>query len=219
MGIVKGLTKIQETFDSQGGSGDKVRWFKIEDGQSVNVRILQELDEDSPGYTDEAGQGFLAVEHANPDLFRNKALCSIEEGACYGCEMAQERPKTGWHQKMRLYVNVLVDDGKEQYVAVLSQGNGGKSVTPALLEYANEYGTITNRWFKISRKGSKVSDTQYTLLGKDPSEFTLEDGFDLIDLDRCVREIPYEEQEAFYHKDWSKRDDAEPSKPKEDSWV
>jgi hypothetical protein len=51
MGIVKGLKDLNKVMDkpqSSGGDGTKARWVKLEDGESVKVRFLQELDPDSP---------------------------------------------------------------------------------------------------------------------------------------------------------------------------
>jgi hypothetical protein len=94
----------------------------------------------------------------------------------------------------------LVDDGKEEpYVAILSQGTSGKTITPTLIEYAGEMGSITNLMWRIKRNGSKT-DTSYTIipLAKDetPFDFT---ALELYDLEKtAVRHVPYAEQEGFY---------------------
>jgi hypothetical protein len=90
MGIVKGLKDLNKALDkpqSGGGEGSKARWVKLEDGESVKIRFLQELDPDSPSYNEKSGLGFIAVEHTNPKDYRRKALCSMDDqGKCWGCE-------------------------------------------------------------------------------------------------------------------------------------
>ena len=204
MGIVRGLKNINAHVDAEeakfNGSGDSTptKWFKLADKQAVKVLFLQELDPDSPNYSQKNDLGFLAVEHVNPKNWRRKAVCTIdEEGACYGCEQHRKDWKAGWKQKTRLYINVLVDDGQnDPYVAVLSQGNGPKSITPTLIEYAGD-GSITDKWFKIKRTGAGATDTSYMLLPGAASSENVED-YELFDLEKVLRQIPYAEQEAHY---------------------
>jgi len=206
MGVIRGLKGINENEKKQAerreAAANKVTWFKILDGQSFRIRFLQELDEDSPGYNSSNGIGFVAVEHSNPDNYMAKALCSFDDqGACYGCEQSRAGVK-GWKQKNRLYINVLVDNGKDDpFVAVLSQGMSNKSITPSLLSHLEDSNSITDRWWRIKRSGSTATDTAYVaspvmqaLDDKDPAA----DSFTLFDLDKAVRDVPYDEQEVFY---------------------
>ena len=162
MGIVKGLKGLNQVMDkpqSSGGDGTKARWVKLEDGESIKIRFLQELDPDSPTYDEKMGLGFIALEHTNPKDYRRKALCTMEDqGKCYGCEQHRKDYKAGWKGRSRLYINVLIDDGKEDpYVAILSQGSSGKTITPTLIEYAGEMGSITNLMWRVKRSGTKTN--------------------------------------------------------------
>jgi hypothetical protein len=206
MGIVRGLKSINAHVEAEeakfNGSGDSTptKWFKLADKQSVKVRFLQELDPDSPNYSEKNDLGFLAVEHVNPKNWKRKAVCTMDdEGACYGCEEHRKDWKAGWKQKTRLYINVLVDDGQnDPYVAVLSQGNGPKSITPTLIEYAGDDETITDKWFSIKRTGAGATDTSYTLrAGKSEPDVNVED-YELFDLEKAVRQVPYDQQKAHY---------------------
>ena len=205
MGIVKGLKDLNKALDkpqSSGGEGSKARWVKLEDGESVKIRFLQELDPDSPSYNEQLGLGFIAVEHTNPKDYRRKALCSMDDqGKCWGCEQHRKDYKAGWKGKSRLYINVLVDDGKEEpYVAVLSQGSSGKTITPTLIEYAGEMGSISNLMWRIKRTGTKT-DTSYTAipLAKDETAFD-SSSLELYELEKvAVRDLPYTDQEAFFN--------------------
>jgi hypothetical protein len=207
MGIVKGLKDLNKVMDkpqSSGGDGVKGRWVKLEDAESVKIRFLQELDPDSPTYNEKSGLGFIAVEHTNPKDYRRKALCTMDDqGKCYGCEQHRKDYKAGWKGRSRLYINVLVDDGKEDpYVAILSQGSSGKTITPTLIEYAGEMGSITNLMWRVKRSGTKT-DTSYTIipLAKDETTFD-SSALELFDLETtAVRDMPYTEQESFFAGD------------------
>lgn len=204
MGIVKGLKDLNKALDKPSYSesdSTKGRWVKLEDGESVKIRFLQELDPDSPSYNEKNGLGFIAVEHTNPKDYRRKALCTMEDqGKCWGCEQHRKDFKAGWKGRSRLYINVLVDDGKEDpYVAILSQGSSGKTVTPTLIEYAGEMGSITNLMWRIKRSGTKT-DTSYTIipLAKDEAAFDYS-SLELYALEiSAVRDLPYTEQEGFF---------------------
>lgn len=204
MSIVKGLKGIaarMEANESQGNSDDGVKtvWFKIDDKQSAKVIFLQELDADSTNYSEKNDLGFVAVEHNNPDDFKRKALCTLEdEGKCWACEQHRKDYKAGWKQKSRLYINALVDNGKDDpFVAVVSQGLSGKQITPALIEQSGEMGTITDKYMKIKRTGSGLSDTYYTLTPLAQHKENVED-YELFDLDKVVRKVSYDQQAAHY---------------------
>jgi hypothetical protein len=212
MGIQKGLAAIKAFNEEQErrkeAGANKVEWLNIPDGETYEIRFLQELDESGAGYVADNGVGFFATEHSNPDDFRKKAVCTAEDGACYGCEQSRlayaAGDKTrggGWKAKSRLYINVLARTPKgEEKIAVMSQANGSKStIAPLVLEYAIDEGTITDRWWKIKRTGQK-SDTNYMpRVGQPKDDINPADYSDkLFNLDNCVREVPYAEQEAHY---------------------
>jgi hypothetical protein len=204
MGLAKGLKELNKAIDKPSyseGDGTKARWVKLEDGESIKIRFLQELDPDSPHYNEKNGLGFIANEHTNPADYRRKALCSMDDqGKCYGCEEHRKDYKKGWKARARMYVNVLVEDGKEEpYVAILSQGASGKAITPTVIEYAGEMGSISNLVWRIKRSGTKT-DTSYTIipLQKDEEKFdtsTLE----LYELEKvAVRDLAYTDQSGFF---------------------
>jgi len=204
--LITGLAAIQEQIDKQNRDFDsdapKARWLKLKGGDSAKVLFLQEFDEGSPNYNPEMGTVLLAVEHNNPgpNMYTRKALCTKDEGACVGCEMNKANPKKGWNQKMRLYANALVNDGKnEPYVAIVSQGLGGKSITPALAQMAVDYGGITKTLFRITRTGSEMSNTSYTIIPLVGADLPDTDGLELYDLKEvATRKIDYEKQAEFY---------------------
>jgi hypothetical protein len=202
MGIMKGL-KAMESLErpaASSGDGTKVRWLKLEDGQSAKVRFVNELDEDSPNFDAARDLAIVVSEHTNPKDYKRKAVCTMEsDGRCFGCEMARKEPKSGWRARFRFYTNLLVDDGLEDpYVAVWSQGVGKQSAFNTLKEYAIETGSISNRVWRMKRQGSGT-DTTYILLPGDPDTDKFDwKGVEPFNLEKVVREVPYAEQEAYY---------------------
>jgi hypothetical protein len=194
--------------------GKKNKWMeKMADGQVWYVQFLQELDEEAENYDPEVGVGFIAVEHVAPHNFRKRAECSIStEGLCKGCEEhrkgRQELGKDydgGWRQQRKLYINAAlwkneedVGDVEKAEVVILTQNTGPKSITPALLEAATDDGTIMKRTFKLRRNGSGLSDTSYLLHPKKQTPDFDPKAFELNDLSRATRKVPYVEQAEFY---------------------
>lgn len=204
MGIVTGLNAINKAIEQPNytNDGPKGRWLKVNDGQSLKVRFLQEIDPDSPSYNNDAGLGIVAIEHQNPKDYKRKAVCTIEdEGQCYGCEEYRRDPKSGWKSKPRFYINVLVNDGKEEpFVAIMSQGIGPKSATSEISQYAAETGSITNLDWKLKRSGT-ATDTNYSIIPlptatSAPLDLSKYELFDLKTV--AVRTVPYSDQENFY---------------------
>ena len=203
MGIMKGLKEMEKALDrpsvsSEGGA--KVRWLKLDDGQSAKVRFVNELDEDSPNYDSTRDLAIVVSEHTNPKDYKRKAVCTMDsEGRCFGCEMARKEPKSGWRARFRFYTNLLVDDGLEDpYVAVWSQGVGKQSAFNTLKEYAIETGSISNRVWRMKRQGSGT-DTTYILLPGDPDTDKHDwSSIEPFNLEKVVREVAYAEQESFY---------------------
>ena len=224
MGLAKGLKQLNKAIDKPSyseGEGAKGTWLKLEDGESVKIRFLQELDPDSPHYNEKNGLGFIANEHTNPDNYRRKALCSMDDqGKCWGCEQHRKDYKKGWKARARLYINVLVDNGKDEpFVAILSQGSSGKAITPTVIEYAGEMGSITNLMWRIKRSG-KSTDTSYTIipLAKDETKFDFS-SIELYDLEKvAVRDLPYVDQEAFYNGEGGNREEEQSSTSSSVDW-
>jgi hypothetical protein len=203
MGIMRGLKEMEKAMDRPSAmpeGGAKVRWVKLEDGQSVKVRFVNELDEDSPNYDPERNLAIVVSEHTNPKDYKRKAVCTMDsEGRCFGCEMARKEPKSGWRSRFRFYTNLLIEDGVEApYVAVWSQGVGKQSAFNTIREYAIETGSISNRVWRMKRQGTGT-DTTYILLPGDPDTDKHDwSGVEPFNLEKVVREVPYPEQESFY---------------------
>jgi hypothetical protein len=202
MSIVKGLKNINALLDKPKYDENKprVRWLKLADGQSVKIRFIEELDEDSANYSDGRGLALVVKEHTNPKDYRRKAVDTMEEeGRDWAEEMHRKDPKAGWRGRLRFYCNVLVDDGiEEPYVAIWSMGVSKQSAFNTIREYALETGSISNLTWKLKRNG-QGTETSYTLIPSvpdaEPYEWTSVEPFPL---ESALNKIPYAEQEAYY---------------------
>lgn len=201
MTIIRGLKDINALVEkpkTEGGS--KVRWLKLADGQSVKIRFIEELDEDSPNYDSGRGLSLVVKEHTNPRDFRRRAVDTMDtEGRDWAEEQHRKDPKAGWKGKLRFYCNVLVDDGiEEPYVAVWSMGVGKMSVFNTIREYALETGSVSNLSWKLKRTG-QGTETNYTLIPSGPDTEPFDwSGTEPFQLELALNQIPYAEQEAFY---------------------
>ncbi len=202
MTIVKGLKNINALVDKPKyeGTGSKVRWLKLADGQSVKIRFIEELDEDSSNYNDKRGLALVVKEHTNPKDYKRRALDTMEsEGRDWAEEMHRKDPKAGWRARLRFYCNVLVEDGiEEPYVAVWAMGVSKQSAFNTIREYALETGSISNLTWKLKRNG-QGTETSYTLIpgapDKEPFDWSK---VEPIPLEKALNKVAYAEQEAFY---------------------
>jgi len=211
MGLIEGLDAITSRIandEARYSNSDyvKAEWFKLADKQAATVQFLQEFDKNNEAYSEKNGLAVMAIEHNHPTLWRNKALCTFDdEGRCYGCEQHQKNPKAGWKQKTKVYINALVDYGDgDPVVQVLSSGLGKGQVAPVLLEILKpEEGedpiSLTKTKFKVTRSGKGLSDTAYLVTQKGVTKNDTE-VYELFDLHKVLRQIPYGEQEAAYNR-------------------
>ena len=202
MSVIKGLKNINALLDKPkyDENSAKVRWLKLADGQSVKIRFIEELDEDSASYSPDRGLALVVKEHTNPKDYKRKAVDTMDtEGRDWAEEMHRKDPKAGWRARLRFYCNVLVDDGIEApYVAIWSMGVSKQSAFNTIREYALETGSISNLQWKLKRNG-QGTETSYTLFPNSPDT----QPFDWTDikpfpLESALNKVPYAEQEAFY---------------------
>ena len=202
MAIVKGLKNISALVDKPKyeGTGTKVRWLKLADGQAVKIRFIEELDEDSANYNAERGLALVVSEHTNPKDYKRKAVDTMDtEGRDWAEEMHRKDPKAGWRARLRFYCNVLVNDGiEEPYVAIWSMGVSKQSAFNTIREYALETGSISNLEWKVKRNG-QGTETSYTLIPSAPDKEPFNwESVEPFPLEKALNKIPYAEQEAFY---------------------
>jgi hypothetical protein len=202
MSVVKGLANINALLDKPKYDSDKprVKWLKLADGQSVKIRFLEELDEESANYSAERGLALVVKEHVNPKDYRRRAVDTMDsEGRDWAEEMHRKDPKAGWRGRLRFYCNVLIDDGiEEPYVAIWSMGVSKMSVFNTIREYAIETGSISSLVWKLKRSG-QGTETSYTLIPSVPDTEPFDwSNLEPYPIEMALNNIPYAEQEAFY---------------------
>jgi hypothetical protein len=202
MSVTRGLKNINALLDKPKyeGTGTKVKWLKLADGQSVKIRFVEELDEESANYAESRGLALVVKEHTNPKDYRRKAVDTMEtEGRDWAEEMHRKDPKAGWRARLRFYCNVIVDDGIEApYVAIWSMGVSKQSSFNTIREYALETGSISNLQWKLKRNG-QGTETSYTLIPTSPDAQPFDwSAFEPFPLEMALSKVPYAEQEAYY---------------------
>ncbi len=202
MSVIKGLKNINALLDKPkyDENSPRLRWLKLADGQSVKIRFVEELDEDSANYSADRGLALVVKEHTNPKDYRLKAVDTMDtEGRDWAEEMHRKDPKAGWRGRLRFYCNVLVDDGIEDpYIAIWSMGVSKQSSFNTIREYALETGSISNLTWKLKRNG-QGTETSYTLIPSIPDAEPFNWGDHTpFPLESALKQIPYAEQEAFY---------------------
>lgn len=206
MGLVTGLDAIRKR--ASGGDRQRANFLSLKDGDKKKIWFLQELDESSDNYDEEAGLGALVVEYRDPKNFRKRIVdTSDTEGRCWPAEQ-------GWKPRVSLYIAVAVEDGDGYEVQILNQGFGPKSVVNWLVEYAGDAGSITNLPFKISRTGSGQFDTSYSLVPAGPGGEPLSRekyGLEIPDFEKVLMHVPYERQRDFFLGDGSASEEEEES--------
>lgn len=213
--IVKGLASIQANKQNNqeraaAANRPKAEWLSSVFGVDKNgnpkrlgtvleVRFLQGLDPSDAGYREDRGIGFIATEHnaPGPEGYKRRAVCSIDDGACYACERHKMDYKAGWKQKQTLYINVLIKDGDEKKVYILNR-NGNSAFVDALIQEAVDEDSITDAMYRITVSGSGTQ-TNWTLKRLPKAELLDDSEAEVWDLDEtAIREVEYDKQAAYY---------------------
>lgn len=165
------------------------RFFTLKSGESHKVWFLQELSEDANNFSEEVGTAELVEVVTNPADYRKSAQVDSLIP-----DFADWRPKT------HLLINVAVvgEDGDWEARVLDQKPNASAHIASALIEQADAFGTITDRPYRITRKGSGP-DTNYTIIAL-PEEERPED-IDALELHDLHDHYPYvaqDQQEAFF---------------------
>lgn len=215
MGIAKGIKAIQEaTAPRESTTTDyvKARWLKLADGEDVTIRFINELDADSPNYDIGRGLAVVVDEHQAPgkEGFKRHALCSKDdEGKCWCCDRVNTLYSAGdkegakpWRSKKKLYINVLVDNGKDApYTALWSMGTYRNDKYTMIFDTFIEKNSISNITWRLKRTGTGKDDTTYTFYpkGEDTKPFKWPADLEVYDIEKDIlRHVPYDEQAQFY---------------------
>lgn len=190
-------------------ASNRVPWFKIKDGETVEVLFLQEMDESSERYLPEMGKVLFALEHANPQVFYKRVVCTNNEdhdGQCWPCqknqqmwnanrnlpENSKDKYTGAWKAKINMYVNVLVRDSEgNETLAVLSRPKTNKSYVDDLIADAIDEGYISNRWYRIARTGTGTATVYRLKALKDADRDLTEYADKIVDLHTLITEVDY----------------------------
>lgn len=199
---IRKLADLKKKAASTGGGGDGESPFvSLKDGEKKKIRFLQEWDDDSALYDDRRGAILVVDEHNSPKDFKITGACTMEtEGKCWACEQIDSTDKgKKWKPKMRFYANVLVRQEQGDRVKILKQGFSDNHVGNDLINIAEELEQLGGQDISLSRKGSGMNDTSYSVVPVAPKKLTAdEEKLDLIDPAKFIKTIPYNEQAAFY---------------------
>lgn len=197
---MKTLDELRKKTDVKKGGGS--RYFSLKNGDTAKIWFLQELSEDAANFKDEVGTAELLEVVTSPSDFKKSAQAtqSLAQFGGQSWTVAKESVDRGWRPKTHLLINIAVqnDDG-EWEARVLDQKPAAPShIAGDLVEYADTYGTITDRPYKIKRKGGGT-DTEYQLIML-PEE-DKPDGIDELELHELSEHypiVPPDQQEAFF---------------------
>jgi hypothetical protein len=188
----------------------------------LGIGFIQ-LEHDARGVDNKKGW----LNRANCSIESQGACWPCEKANDYDVEWDSRK---GWKQKEKFYINLIAGEAREEKVQVgknersrfyttdvdrktgdgvvtLLEQSPHNGVYNALVDYFLEEevseGTILNKYFKITRKGNEFNDTSYgiTVLKEIPEDAKPLSEFELYNVeDDILTEVPYAQQESFYHK-------------------
>jgi hypothetical protein len=198
---IKTLKDIESNIPSSGSSsGGGKKYFNIQSGDTYKIRFRQELTEDSTNYDEYAGTGIIVPVVTSPInwKWRCASTASMAEHS-YRCWATEQVPQDGrWKPKPHLLINIAVEIDGRWEPRILDTTFNQRHVGMMLMEYAKEFGTITNQTFKYSRTGSGAQDTNYSLIPLGPSD--ADDSIASLtmhQLDNVYMVLGYEKQKQF----------------------
>lgn len=198
---LKTLKDLEKQVVPTAKSSGAKKFFSLQSGDSFKIRFLQELTEDSANFNDNVGTAITVPVIVSPINWKWKiaSTASFEKYnyRCWGSE--QSVHDKAWRAKPHLLVNVAVEVEPNKWEArVLDTTFNQRHIGLTLLEYAKEFGTITDRYYKYSRTGSGASDTNYSLIPLATGEPNDQiKSLVLHDLNNVYMTLPYEKQEIY----------------------
>lgn len=183
------------------GSGIK-KFFSISSGETFKIRFRQELTEDSRNYEEDNGTAITVPVVTSPINWKWRAASTSSlEKYNYRCWATEQIAKDGrWRPKPHLLINVAVETEPGVWEPrIIDTTFNQRHIGLLLIEYAKEFGTITDRYYKYSRTGSGAQDTNYTLIPLDQSPMPdYISSLPYHDLNSVYMTLPYAKQEAFF---------------------
>lgn len=201
---IKSLKELEKNVvPAQGSSKSSIKkYFSISSGESFRIRFRQELTEDAKYYDEQTGTALNIPVITSPINWKWKAASTAGLAKynyrCWGTE--QSIHDKAWRPKPHLVINVAVEVETGVWEPrVLDTTFNQRHIGLTLIEYAKEFGTITDRFYKYSRTGSGASDTNYNLIPLEVSEMPDSiKNLQFHDLTTLYMTLPYDKQEKFF---------------------
>lgn len=178
------------------------KYFTVAAGESYRIRFRQELTEDAKYYDEEIGTGITIPVVTSPINWKWKAASTAGldkfNYRCWATE--QSIHDKAWRPKPHLVINIAVETEPGVWEPrVLDTTFNQRHVGLILIEYAKEFGSITDRYYKISRTGTGPSDTNYNLIPLESTEMpdSIKE-LPMHDLESLYMTLSYDKQERFY---------------------
>jgi len=198
---LKTLKDLEKNIPSQSASGTK-KFFTISSGETFKIRFRQELAEDSKNFDEQIGTATLVPVVTSPINWKWRAASTSGlEKFNYRCWASEQVAKDGrWRPKTHLLINVAIETEPGTWEPrIIDTTFNQRHIGLILMEYAKEFGSITDRYYKYSRTGSGAQDTNYTLIPLDQSPMPENiKSLPLHDLNSVYMTLPYAKQEAFF---------------------
>lgn len=201
---VKTLAELEKSVAPASGSSKSTtkKYLTLSAGDSIKIRFRQELTEDAKFYDDSIGTAIIVPVITSPINWKWRAASTAQLDKfgfrCWGTEQAAK--DRAWKPRPHLIINIAVETEPGLWEPRIIDTTFSKShIGNVMLEYAKEFGTITDRYYKYSRQGSGASDTMYSLIPLDVSEMPESiKNLPTHDLDNVYLTLPYEKQERFF---------------------
>ena len=198
------LADMKKTIEeSSSASGTGKRFIYLRDGDNYKIRFRQELTEDGANFDEDAGTAAVVPVVTSPVNWKFKAMSTADSADHdYSC-WANEQMITDkrWKPRPVLLINaaIEIEPGSWEPRIIEATLTNTRHIGQTIIENAETYGTITDRYYKFSRTGSGPQDTSYTLIplesGDEPETIT---NLQMHDLDNVYKVVPYDQQESFY---------------------
>jgi hypothetical protein len=201
---VKTLTELEKSVapTTSGNKTTTKKFLTIQAGESVKIRFRQELTEDAKYFDDVIGTAINIPVVTSPINWKWRAASTAQLDKfgfkCWATEQAAK--DKAWRAKPHLVINVAVEVEPGTWEPrIIDTTFNQRHIGATLIEYAKEFGTITDRYYKFSRQGSGASDTNYNLIPLDVSDMPANIAeMPLFDLETVYMLLPYEKQERFF---------------------
>jgi hypothetical protein len=186
---------------TQGTAKGVKKYFTLQSGDSFKIRFRQELTEDAKYFDEEIGTGISVPVVTSPINWKWRvASTAAFEKYNYRCWASEQSVSDkAWRPKPHLLINIAVEVEPGVWEPrILDTTFNQRHVGLTLIEYAKEFGTITDREYKYSRTGSSASDTNYSLIPLSVSEAPKKIvDLPMHDLESVYMMLPYEKQQIF----------------------